>query len=109
MVRPRVAVTHLPPPILWHTKNEQIGQFTTRELEATGNGINTIHTPALNSRHTKTLFRTQYAAGFAAKGLFIHTVSSSVATGLAHSMLIIRLDPIRTRRAMLRYMLGAAA
>ncbi len=50
----------------------------------------------------KTLFLTQLAAGFAAKGLLILMTSISVAIGLAHSILIIWFDQIFTPRAMLR-------
>ncbi len=42
---------------------------------------------ALNWRHVKTLFHDP--VGFAVKGLLILVASSSVATGLAHSILII--------------------
>ncbi len=48
------------------------------------------HMPAVSQRHVKTpLFMTQLAADFAAKGLLILMMSSSVATGVAHSIPII--------------------
>ncbi len=43
---------------------------------------------------------TKVPDGFAAKGLLIHMPSNSVATGLAHSKLIIRTGQTLTRRAM---------
>ncbi len=43
------------------------------------------------------------SAGFAAKGLFILMTCSSVATGLAHSKLIILTDQTLTRGAMFRH------
>ncbi len=45
---------------------------------------------------------TQLAADFAAKGLLSLMMSSSMATGLAHSILIILFDQILTRRAIFR-------
>ncbi len=45
---------------------------------------------------------TLQAANFAAKGLLILMTSISVATGLAHSKLVIRLVQMLTRRAMFR-------
>ncbi len=41
---------------------------------------------ALNKRHVKTLSMTQLAVDSATKGLLILMTSSSVATGLAHSI-----------------------
>ncbi len=46
-----------------------------------------MHIPV--QHHEKTPVMTQLAAGFAAKGLLILMTSSPVATGLAHSKLII--------------------
>ncbi len=50
----------------------------------------------------KHFFMTLLAAGFVAKGEIILMTSSSVATGLAHTKLIIGIDKILTQRAMFR-------